>query len=47
MRGEGLFRYDRIASLFAEHRAGQDRSLPIWILYNLTAWYDRWFAGRA
>ena len=47
LRSEGLFRYDRVADLFAEHRAGQDRSLPIWILYNLTAWYDRWFAARA
>jgi asparagine synthase (glutamine-hydrolysing) len=47
LRAEALFDYDRVRELFARHRAGQDRSLPIWILYNLTAWYDTWFAARA
>ena len=47
LRAEGLFEYGRVKQLFAQHRAGQDRSLPIWILYNLTAWYDRWFLRRA
>lgn len=47
LRSEGLFHYDRVADLFVQHRAGQDRSLPIWILYNLTAWYDRWFVAPA
>ena len=47
LREEGLFEYEHVKKLFAQHRAGQDRSLPIWILYNLTAWYDRWFLRRA
>jgi asparagine synthase (glutamine-hydrolysing) len=46
LRSERLFDYERVNHLFAQHRAGVDRSLPIWILYNLTAWYDRWFVGR-
>ena len=44
LRGRGFFDYDRIARLFAAHRAGRDRSLQIWTLYNLTAWYNRWIA---
>ena len=42
LRERGFFDYERIARLFASHRAGTDRSLPLWTIYNLTAWYDRW-----
>ncbi|HET7697840.1 MAG TPA: asparagine synthase (glutamine-hydrolyzing) [Vicinamibacterales bacterium] len=42
LRERGFFDYDRIARLFASHRSGTDRSLPLWTIYNLTAWYDRW-----
>ncbi|HEX4389515.1 MAG TPA: asparagine synthase (glutamine-hydrolyzing) [Steroidobacteraceae bacterium] len=32
-----------IRRLCAEHRSGRaDQSLYIWIIYNLTAWYDYW-----
>jgi asparagine synthase (glutamine-hydrolysing) len=44
LRERGFLKYDRIAQLFAAHRAGTDRSLPLWTLFNLTAWYDRWIA---
>jgi asparagine synthase (glutamine-hydrolysing) len=47
LRDEGLFDYDHIASMFARHRSGEDFALPIWTLYNLTAWFDRWVARRA
>ena len=39
---EGLFEPGRIGQLFAMHRSGRDTSVPIWTLYNLAAWYDRW-----
>jgi asparagine synthase (glutamine-hydrolysing) len=45
LRGEGFFDYAFIADLFARHRSGQDCSLPIWTIYNLTAWFDHWIAG--
>jgi asparagine synthase (glutamine-hydrolysing) len=45
LRGQRLFDYDHIAEMFRRHRSGEDFSLPIWTLYNLTAWYDRWVAG--
>ena len=44
LRERGFFDYDRITRLFASHRAGTDRSLPLWTIYNLTAWYDRWIS---
>ena len=47
LRAERLFDYNRIADMFSRHRRGADLSLPIWTLYNVTAWYDRWIAGDA
>jgi asparagine synthase (glutamine-hydrolysing) len=47
LRRQRLFDYDHITDMFRRHRSGQDFSLPIWTLYNLTAWYDRWVAGDA
>jgi asparagine synthase (glutamine-hydrolysing) len=44
LRERGFFDDDRITRLFASHRAGTDRSLPLWTIYNLTAWYDRWIS---
>lgn len=44
LRERGFFDYERIRHLFAAHRRGADRSLALWTLYNLTAWYDRWIA---
>jgi asparagine synthase (glutamine-hydrolysing) len=46
LRAEGLFDADAVAGLFRRHRSGRDLSLPIWTLYTLTAWFDRWVAGR-
>ena len=45
LRGEGYFDYDHVRDLFRRHRGGEEFSLPIWTLYNLTAWFDRWVAG--
>jgi asparagine synthase (glutamine-hydrolysing) len=43
----GLLDYDRIDALWAEHRAGTDRSLQLWNVYNVSAWHDYWVTGRA
>lgn len=43
----GLLDYDRIDDLWAAHRSGRgDWSYQLWNLYNLSAWHDRWVAGR-
>jgi asparagine synthase (glutamine-hydrolysing) len=47
LREERLFDYDHVADMFRRHRAGHDHSLPIWTIYNLTAWFDRWIAADA
>jgi asparagine synthase (glutamine-hydrolysing) len=47
LRGEGLFDYQHIAAMFRRHREGEDFALPLWTLYNLTAWFDRWVARSA
>ena len=39
---EGPFRAGAVRNLFAEHRRGRDRSLPLWTLYNLVGCYDHW-----
>jgi asparagine synthase (glutamine-hydrolysing) len=46
LHAEGYFDEAAVAALFRRHRAGRDLSLPIWILYTLGAWHDRWVAGR-
>lgn len=46
LRGEGHFDYGQVQEMFRRHRHGEDFSLPLWTLYNLTAWFDRWVAGR-
>jgi asparagine synthase (glutamine-hydrolysing) len=46
LRREGYLDYGEVASMFRRHRGGEDVSLPIWTLYNLTAWYDRWVDRR-
>lgn len=47
LREEGVFDYDVIGGMFRRHRAGDDLAVPLWTLYNLTAWYDRWIGGTA
>lgn len=37
------FDKNHVATLIKDHRSGRrDTSLPVWILYNLTAWHDHW-----
>ena len=40
----GFLRTERVAELFAAHRAGRDTSVPLWTLFNLTAWHEHWCA---
>ena len=47
LRSEGFFDYQHISTMFRRHRDGEDFSLPLWTLYNLTAWFDRWVARSA
>ena len=42
----GFFDTDHIRARFREHREGRrDNALHLWILFNLTAWHDRWIGG--
>lgn len=44
----GLLDLDRIDLLFAAHRSGRgDWSKHLWNVHTLSAWHDRWIAGRA
>jgi asparagine synthase (glutamine-hydrolysing) len=44
----GLLDYARIDRLWDAHRRGQtDWSFQLWTLYNVSAWYDHWVAGRS
>ncbi len=47
LRERGLLDMDQVVRLFAAHRAGRgDWSYHLWNLYSVSAWYDRWVAGR-
>ena len=47
LRERGLLDVDQVVRLFAAHRAGRgDWSYHLWNLYSVSAWYDRWVAGR-
>jgi asparagine synthase (glutamine-hydrolysing) len=47
LRERGLLDMDQVVGLFAAHRAGRgDWSYHLWNLYSVSAWYDRWVAGR-
>lgn len=44
----GLLEYDRIDEMWSAHRAGRNNwSFQLWNLYNVSAWYDYWVAGRS
>jgi asparagine synthase (glutamine-hydrolysing) len=45
----GLLDYDRIDEMWAAHRSSSpvDWAFHLWNLYNVSAWYDYWVAGRA
>jgi asparagine synthase (glutamine-hydrolysing) len=47
LRERGLFDYALVDELFAAHRAGRgDWHKHLWNLYSVSAWHDRWIAGR-
>ncbi len=39
---QGIFQPDFIRHLFVQHRAGTERAMLIWVLFNLTEWFDYW-----
>jgi asparagine synthase (glutamine-hydrolysing) len=44
----GLLNYDYLDELWARHRGGRgDFAFHLWNVYNVSAWYDYWVAGRA
>jgi hypothetical protein len=44
----GDFDLDHIAKRFKKHRDGrQDNALHLWLLFNMTAWYDHWIGGAS
>jgi asparagine synthase (glutamine-hydrolysing) len=45
LKERGLFRYDGVERIHAEHEKGTaDHGVQIWTLMNLSAWYDHWIA---
>jgi asparagine synthase (glutamine-hydrolysing) len=43
LKERGLFRYDGIERILAEHEKGTaNHGVQIWTLMNLSAWYDHW-----
>ncbi len=38
----GTLKGDYIRQLFREHRAGKDRAIFIWVIFNLTQWHQFW-----
>ena len=38
----GVLNSDFIRQLFVEHRAGQERAMFIWVIYNLVRWHQYW-----
>jgi asparagine synthase (glutamine-hydrolysing) len=43
----GLIDYEAVDELWAAHRRGPvNWSAHLWVLYNVSAWYDRWVAQR-
>ena len=43
---QGFFKRQWIEGRFREHLEGRrDHALHLWMLFNLTAWYDHWIEG--
>jgi asparagine synthase (glutamine-hydrolysing) len=40
---DGLFSPEFIRTIFSQHRAGMNRAMLIWVLFNLVKWHDHWF----
>jgi len=47
MREEGLINFDAGIDILNEHRKGvNDLAYPVWSLFNLALWYDKWISGE-
>jgi asparagine synthase (glutamine-hydrolysing) len=47
IRERQFFDYDYLADLLAKQRRGEaENSTSLWILFNLSKWYDYWIAGE-
>jgi asparagine synthase (glutamine-hydrolysing) len=46
LSGRGLIDYGAVDRMWAEHRGGANLAFQLWNLYNVSAWYDHWIAGR-
>jgi asparagine synthase (glutamine-hydrolysing) len=47
LRERQFFSYDYLTDLLAKQRRGEvEYSAPLWILFNLSKWYDYWIAGE-
>ena len=45
LREEGLIDFDSVIGLLKTHQSGKmDYAYPIWSVFNLALWYDRWVA---
>ena len=48
LHDHGWFDLGFVSWMFAQHRQRrQDWSLHLWLLYNLSSWYDHWIGSRA
>jgi len=46
MRDEGIIDFDAGINILNEHRRGiNDLAYPVWSLFNLALWYDKWIVG--
>jgi asparagine synthase (glutamine-hydrolysing) len=39
---DGFFRPEFVRGLFSQHRSGAERAALIWVLFNLTEWFNYW-----
>jgi asparagine synthase (glutamine-hydrolysing) len=47
IRERQLFDYDYLADILAKQQRGEaDNSAPLWLIFNLSKWYDHWIAGE-
>jgi len=47
IRERRFFNYEYLTDLLAKQRRGEaENSVPLWILFNLSKWYDYWIAGE-
>jgi asparagine synthase (glutamine-hydrolysing) len=47
LREQGLLDYDQVDHMWDAHRSGRvSWAFQLWNIYNVSAWYDYWVAGR-